>query len=46
MIVCVKEKDPEEVEVGATGSEIDLWGRTIVTHTCSEKLRERINDTR
>ena len=43
---CVKEKRPRRGRNPATGGDMDLWGRRVVTFKCSGKLRERINDTR
>jgi len=42
---CVKEKAPRRGRNPATGSDMDLWGRRVVTFKCSGKLRERINGT-
>ena len=38
---CVKEKRPRRGRNPATGSDMDLWGRRVVTFKCSGKLRER-----
>ena len=43
---CVKEKRPRRGRNPATGTDMELWGRRVVTFKCSGKLRERINDTR
>ena len=40
---CVKEKAPRRGRNPATGEEILLWGRRVVTFKCSGKLRNRIN---
>jgi len=40
---CVKEKAPRRYRNPATGSEMELWGRRVVTFRCSAKLREKIN---
>jgi integration host factor subunit alpha len=40
---CVKEKRPRRGRNPATGSDMELWGRRVVTFKCSGKLRERIN---
>ncbi len=40
---CVKEKAPRRGRNPATGSDMELWGRRVVTFKCSGKLRERIN---
>jgi len=40
---CVKEKTPRRGRNPATGSDMELWGRRVVTFKCSGKLRERIN---
>ena len=40
---CVKEKSPRRGRNPATGSDMELWGRRVVTFKCSGKLRERIN---
>ena len=40
---CVKEKTPRRGRNPATGEDMTLWGRRIVTFKCSGKLRERIN---
>jgi len=42
---CVKEKAPRRGRNPATGSDMELWGRRVVTFKCSGKLRERINGT-
>ena len=42
---CVKEKAPRRGRNPATGSDMNLWGRRVVTFKCSGKLRERINGT-
>ena len=42
---CVKDKRPRRGRNPATGSEMELWGRMVVTFKCSGKLRERINGT-
>jgi integration host factor subunit alpha len=43
---CVKEKKPRRGRNPATGSDMNLWGRRVVTFKCSGKLRDRVNDTR
>ena len=43
---CVKDKRPRRGRNPATGTDMELWGRRVVTFKCSGKLRERINDTR
>ena len=40
---CVKEKRPRRGRNPATGADMDLWGRRVVTFKCSGKLRDRIN---
>ena len=40
---CVKEKRPRRGRNPATGADMDLWGRRVVTFKCSGKLREKIN---
>ncbi|MFC1877300.1 integration host factor subunit alpha [Thermodesulfobacteriota bacterium] len=40
---CVKEKRPRRGRNPATGADMELWGRRVVTFKCSGKLRERIN---
>ena len=40
---CVKEKGPRRGRNPATGDELELWGRRVVTFRCSGKLRDRIN---
>ena len=40
---CVKEKRPRRGRNPATGEDMDLWGRRVVTFKCSGKLKERIN---
>ena len=40
---CVKDKAPRHGRNPATGSDMELWGRRIVTFRCSGKLRNRIN---
>ena len=40
---CVKEKRPRRGRNPATGSDMELWGRRVVTFKCSGKLREKIN---
>jgi integration host factor subunit alpha len=42
---CVKEKAPRRGRNPATGSDMELWRRRVVTFKCSGKLRERINGT-
>ena len=42
---CVKEKRPRRGRNPATGSDMDLWGRRVVTFKCSGKLRKKINGT-
>ena len=40
---CVKEKAPRRGRNPATGSDMELWGRKVVTFKCSGKLRKKIN---
>ena len=40
---CVKDKRPRRGRNPATGSDMNLWGRRVVTFKCSGKLRERVN---
>ena len=40
---CVMEKAPRRGRNPATGSDMELWGRRVVTFKCSGKLRERVN---
>jgi integration host factor subunit alpha len=40
---CVKEKRPRRGRNPATGEDMNLWGRRVVTFKCSAKLRERVN---
>jgi integration host factor subunit alpha len=40
---CVKEKRPRRGRNPATGEDMNLWGRRVVTFKCSGKLRERVN---
>jgi len=40
---CVKEKAPRRGRNPATGTDMELWGRRVVTFKCSGKLREKIN---
>jgi integration host factor subunit alpha len=40
---CVKEKRPRRGRNPATGEDINLWGRRVVTFKCSGKLREKVN---
>ena len=40
---CVKEKAPRRGRNPATGSDMELWGRRVVTFKCSGNLRERVN---
>jgi integration host factor subunit alpha len=40
---CVKEKRPRRGRNPATGSDMELWGRRVVTFKCSGKLREKVN---
>ena len=42
---CVKEKRPRRGRNPATGSDMTLWGRRVVTFKCSGKLRNRINES-
>ena len=42
---CVKEKGSRRGRNPATGGDMTLWGRRVVTFRCSGKLRERINGT-
>jgi len=39
----VKEKAPRRGRNPATGTDMELWGRRVVTFKCSGKLREKIN---
>ena len=40
---CVKEKQPRRGRNPATESDMELWGRRVVTFKCSGKLRDKIN---
>ena len=40
---CVKEKRPRRGRNPATGADMNLWGRRVVTFKCSGKLREKVN---
>jgi integration host factor subunit alpha len=40
---CVKEKRPRRGRNPATGEDMELWGRRVVTFRCSGRLREQIN---
>ena len=40
---CVKDKAERRGRNPATGADMDLWGRRVVTFKCSGKLREKIN---
>ena len=40
---CVKDKRPRRGRNPATGEDMDLLGRRVVTFKCSGKLKERIN---
>ena len=40
---CVKEKAPRCGRNPATGADVELWGRRVVTFRCSGKLRDKIN---
>ena len=40
---CVREKAPRRGRNPATGLDMELWGRRVVTFKCSGKLRDRIN---
>jgi len=40
---CVKEKRPRRGRNPATGEDMNLWGRRVVTFKCSGTLRERVN---
>ena len=40
---CVKEKRPRRGRNPATGEDMDLWGRRVITFRCSGKLRKAIN---
>lgn len=40
---CVKDKAPRRGRNPATGEDMDLWRRRVVTFKCSGKLREMIN---
>ena len=40
---CVKEKRSRRGRNPATGADMTLWGRRVVTFRCSGKLREKIN---
>ncbi len=42
---CVKEKGSRRGRNPATGDDMELWGRRVVTFKWSGKLRERINET-
>jgi integration host factor subunit alpha len=42
---CVREKRPRRGRNPATGTDMELWGRRVVTFKCSGKLRDRINGT-
>ena len=41
---CVKEKQPRKGRNPATGDDMMLDGRRVVTFKCSSVLRDRIND--
>ena len=41
---CVKEKDTRKGRNPATGEDMMLPGRKVVTFKCSGKLRDRMND--
>ncbi|MBT8352820.1 MAG: integration host factor subunit alpha [Deltaproteobacteria bacterium] len=40
---CVKEKAPRRGRNPATGDDMELWGRRVVTFKCSGLLRGKIN---
>ncbi|MDA9761804.1 integration host factor subunit alpha [Desulfobacterales bacterium] len=40
---CVKDKKSRRGRNPATGSDMTLWGRRVVTFKCSGKLRNKIN---
>jgi integration host factor subunit alpha len=40
---CVKEKAPRRGRNPATGTDMELWGRRVVTFKCSGILRKNIN---
>ena len=40
---CVRNKAPRRGRNPATGEDMELWGRRVVTFKCSGKLRDRIN---
>jgi len=40
---CVKKKAPRRGRNPATGSDMELWGRRVVTFKCSGKLKDKIN---
>ena len=40
---CVRDKAPRRGRNPATGEDMELWGRRVLTFRCSGKLRERIN---
>lgn len=40
---CVKDKRSRRGRNPATGADMTLWGRRVVTFKCSGKLRERVN---
>ena len=42
---CVKAKEPRRGRNPATGADMTLWGRKVVTFKCSGKLRERVNES-
>ncbi len=42
---CVKEKGPRRGRDPATGDDMELWGKRVVTFKCSGKFRGRINET-
>ena len=42
---CVKDKRPRRGRNPATGEDMDLLGRRVVTFKCSGKLKERINES-
>jgi integration host factor subunit alpha len=42
---CVKEKAPRRGRNPATGTDMEVWGRRVVTFKCSGKLRDKINNS-
>ena len=41
---CVKDKRPRRGRNPATGTDMELWGRRVVTFKCSGKLRDKVNE--